>query len=91
MDKAYQLQFTKKTCTIKDKYGTFIGIGTRSRGNVFQLNPTETTCLVVKVDNSWLWHMIFCHTNFNNIVKDSSIFSVRDFPKIIKPTNIVCK
>ena len=39
-------------CIIKDKDGKMIGIGTRSRGNVFQLNPTEVTCMVAKVDNS---------------------------------------
>ena len=68
-----------------------IGTRTRSRGNVFRLNPTEITCLVAKVDNSWLWHRRFCHINFDNIVKFGSIFAVRDLPKIIKPTNVVCK
>ena len=68
-----------------------IGTSTRSKGNVFQLNPIEMTCLVAKVDNSWLWHRIFCHINFGNIVKVSSTFVVRDFPKIVKPTNVVCK
>ena len=52
MDKGYQLQFSKKTCTIKDRDGRIIGIGTRSRSNVFQLNPTKMTCLVAKVDNN---------------------------------------
>ena len=76
---------------IKDKYGKVIGIGTRSRGNVFQLNPTEMTCLVAKVDDSWLWHKIFSHINFDNIVKTSSMFAVRDLPKIEKPTNTIYK
>ena len=35
VDKGYQLQFIEKTCMIKDKYGKVIGIGTRSRGDVF--------------------------------------------------------
>ena len=49
------------------------------------------SCLVAKVDNSWLWHRRFCHINFDNIVKVSSTFEIRDLPKIVKPTNIVCK
>ena len=49
------------------------------------------TCLVAKVDNSWLWHRRFCHIKFDNIVKVSNIFAIRDFPKITKPTNVVCK
>ena len=62
MDKKYQLQFIEKTCTIKDKDGKMIGTGTRSKGSVFQLNPTEMTCLVAKVDNS-------CVNQINSIDK----------------------
>ena len=49
------------------------------------------TCLVVKVDDSWLWHKIFCHINFDSIVKTSRMFAVRDLPKIVKPTDTICK
>ena len=54
VDKSYQLQFTEKTCMIRDKDKKVIGIGTRSRGNIFQLNPTKMTCFIAKVDDSWL-------------------------------------
>jgi hypothetical protein len=74
---------------IRDKDGKVIGIGTRSRGNVFQLNPTKTTCLATKVDDILLWHKIFFHINFDSIVKTSIIFSIRDLPKIIKYTNTI--
>ena len=39
---------------IRDKYGKVNGVGARSRCNVFQLNHTEMTCLVAKVDDIWL-------------------------------------
>ena len=91
MDKAYQFQFGNNTCTIKEKDGKVIGIGKRTRGNVFHLNPTEMTCLVAKVDNSWLWHRSFYHIDFDNIVKVSNTVAIRDMSKIIKPTNVVCK
>ena len=61
VEKGYQLQFTKKTCIIKDKDGKVTGIRTRSRSSVFQLNPTKITCLVAKVHDSWLWNKIFFH------------------------------
>ena len=35
VDKSYQLQFTEKTCMIRDKDGKVIRTGTISRGNVF--------------------------------------------------------
>lgn len=91
VDKGDQLQFIEKTYIIKDKDGKMIRTRTRSKGNVFQLNPTEMTCLVVKFDKSWLWHRRFYHINFDNIVKVSRTFVVRDFPKITNPTNVVCK
>lgn len=47
--------------------------------------------MAAKVDNNWLWQKRFCHINFDNIVKASSTFAVRDLPKIIKPANVVCE
>ena len=85
------VQFTEKTYIIKDKDGKLIGTSTRSKGYVFHLNPTKMTCLVAKVDNSWLWHRRFYHIKFDNIMKVSSTFLVRDLPKIIKHVNVVCK
>ena len=49
------------------------------------------TCLVAKIDNNWLWNKRFYHINFDNIMKVSSTFAVRDLPKIVKPIKIVCK
>ena len=74
---------------IKDKDGKVIGIGTRSRGNVFQLNPTKITCLVAKIDDSWLWNKIFCYINFDSLMRTSRMSVVRDFPNIVKPTNTI--
>ena len=71
VDKGYQLQFIENTCMIKDRDGKVIGTRTRSRGNVFQLNPTKMTCFIAKVDDSWLWHKRFYHINFDSIVRTS--------------------
>ena len=35
MDKGYQLQFGNDICIIKNKEGKLLGIGTKTRGNVF--------------------------------------------------------
>ena len=91
MDKGCQLQIGNDTCIIKDKEGKFLGTDTRTRGNVFHWNIIEITCLVAKVYNSWLWHIRFCHINFDNIVKVSNTLATRDLPKITKPFDIVCK
>lgn len=78
VDRGYLLQFIEKTCIIKDKHGKLIGTSTRTRGSIFQLNPTKMTCLVEKVDYSCLWHKTFCHINFDNNVKISTTHVVRD-------------
>lgn len=44
-----------------------------------------------QADESWLWHRRLGHANFDNLVKVSSKGLVRHFPKITKPTNIICK
>jgi len=32
-----------------------------------------------------------CHINFDNIVKISATQAMRDLPKLVKPTNSMCK
>lgn len=68
-----------------------IGIGKMTKGHVFQLNPTKMTCLVATIDDSSLWHKSFFHINFDNIINVRTTFDARDFPKIVKPANMVCK
>ena len=43
------------------------------------------------VDESWLWHGRMGHSKFDNIIKVSKKEVVRDFPKIVKPRNSVCR
>ena len=75
---------------IKDKDGKLIGIGIRSKGNVFNLNVIEMNFLVVRVDKIWLCHRRFFYIKFDNIVKAGSTFAIRDFPRIMEPTYVVC-
>ena len=49
------------------------------------------TCLVLKVDDNWLWHKKKIHINFDSILRTSRMFAIRDFLKIVKPTNIIWK
>lgn len=37
------------------------------------------TCLITKIDDSWLWHIRFCYINFDNIVKKRSSFPSKKF------------
>ena len=74
-DKDYYLQFKDESCTILDQSKNLNTSGTKTRGNVFHLNPSGVSCFVAKIDDSWLWHKRFCHVNFDNIVKASNTFA----------------
>ena len=43
------------------------------------------------IDDNWLWHRRLGHINFDNLVKISKLGAVRNLPKIIKPSNPICK
>ena len=50
----------------------------------------ETTCLVVKLDDVWLWHKRLCHVNFDNLISISKMKKVKGLPKLKKPDNTMC-
>ena len=62
----------------------------RNSNNVYILE-NEFQCYLSMVDESWLWHRRLGHLNFDNLVRISKKEAVRDFPKIVKPLNSVCK
>jgi hypothetical protein len=52
LDKDYRLRFENGKCSIRNKSRDLLALGTKTRGNVFQLNSVEVSCLMVKVDDS---------------------------------------
>ena len=62
----------------------------RNSNNVYILE-NENQCYLSMVDESWLWHKMMVHINFDNIVKVSKKEAVRDLPKIVKPLNSLCR
>jgi len=64
---------------------------TQTKGNIFHLSGTGKSCLIAQINQSWLWHRRMCHVNFDNIVKISSTQAVRDLPKLVKPTDSMCR
>lgn len=91
VDKGYDLQFKNGTFKILNASSIEIAFGTKTKGNIFHLNADEKRCLISEIDESWLWHRRMYHVNFDCMVRISSTQVVRDLPKIVKPTNLVCK
>jgi hypothetical protein len=44
-----------------------------------------------QIDESWLWNKIMGHIGFDNLIKINKKDVVRDMPRIIKPSNFVCR
>jgi hypothetical protein len=60
--------------------------------NVYILNiDEEEKCFLIQVDEIWLWHRRLGHLSFENLIKDNEKKAVRDLPKVIKPSDSICK
>jgi hypothetical protein len=51
----------------------------------------EEECHMSQEDESWLWHKRMGHLRFDNLIKASKKGVVKDMPKVIKPSDPVCK
>ena len=52
-----------------DEKGNLVGFGKQTKGNLFYLDLSESSCLIDNVEERWLWHKRLCHLKFDNIVK----------------------
>jgi hypothetical protein len=72
--------------------GKLLGTAPRTLENVYILNvKLKEDCHINSVDESWLWHIRLGHINFDNLVKVNNLGAVRNLPKIIKPSNAMCR
>jgi hypothetical protein len=92
-DQGHILIFYSQKCEIrKEGSGKLVAIAPRTSSNVYILDiKEEEECYMSQVDESWLWHKRMGHLSFENMIKDSIKEAVKDMPKIIKPSNHVCK
>ena len=51
----------------------------------------DSTCLIAKIDDVWLWHKRLCHVNFDNLINIINMKKVRGLPKLKKSDNVICK
>ena len=86
-----KVEFGNKIAKIYDTDGKLIGKGEQTRNNLFYLDMENPTCLVVRINDVWLWHKRLCHVNFDNLVSINKKKKVRGLPKLKKPKNTMCK
>ena len=51
----------------------------------------DSTCLIVKFDDVWLWYKRLCHVNLDNLISINHMKRVRGLPKLKRPDNVTCK
>jgi hypothetical protein len=67
-------------------------VAPRTSSNVYILNiDEEEKCCLIQVDESWLWLIRLGHLSFDNLIKTNEKKVVRDLPKVIKPSDSICK
>lgn len=67
-DNGYKFVFDSEGCKIRMN-GKKIAQGVRNDSNLYNLCEVEgQTCLISQEEESWLWHRILGHVNFDNMV-----------------------
>ena len=92
-DQGHILIFNSKECEKREEGpDILVATTTRTPNKIYILNEIgkEIFCLG-KEDESWLWHKIMGHINFDNLVKINKKEVVREILEIIKLANAICK
>jgi hypothetical protein len=92
-DQGHILTFDSQKCEIrKNDTGKLVAVAPRTSSNVYILDIEEKgKCCLIQVDESWLWHRRLGHLSFDNLIKANEKEAVRHLPKVIKPSNPICK
>lgn len=82
-----KVEFENRIAKIYDSNGKLIGKFDQTRSNLFYLDMEDSSCLMVQLDDVWLWHKRLCHVNFDNLISISKMKKVKGLPKLKKPNN----
>lgn len=86
----HQVAFESKKVKIFDDGGKLVGIGAQSKGNLFYLDNVESSYLMMKNEDAWLWNKRLCHVNFDNMIKIIRKKNIRGFPSLSKLDHVMC-
>jgi hypothetical protein len=92
-DQGHILTFDSQKCEIRKRNnGKLVAVAPRTYSNVYILNidEEEKWCLR-QVYERWIWHRRLVHLSFDNLIKDNEKKTVMDLPKVIKPSDSICK
>ena len=87
----YKVEFNQKKALIYNSEGELSSNGARTKGNLFYLDESIETCLMVKSEDVWLWHKRLCHVNFDSLVNINKMMKLRGLPILKKLENTIYK
>jgi len=92
-DQAHRLLFDSEKCEIRKEWSRkLVAIIVRTPNNIYILNEIgKEICFLGRENESWLWHKIMGHMNFENLVKIIIKVALIEMPKISKPVITMCK
>lgn len=74
-----------------DGKGNLVGTRNQTKGNLFDLDLSSSSCFLAHIEKIWLWHKRMCHVNFDNMVIIRKKIRVRGIPTLKKPKMAICK
>ena len=91
-DKGHFMIFDSKQCQIRDvKTNQLVGIATRTPNNIYILDEKDENRYLGNEDESWLWHKIIGHINFDNLIQLNKKEAIRDLHVIKNLSSSICK
>jgi hypothetical protein len=92
-DQVHKVTFDSQKCEIrKEGSRKLIATTARNSSNIYVLSEIgNEKCCLGKEDERWLWQKKMDHIHFDNLVKVTKREAVRERPRIMKPTNTLCK
>ena len=52
----FKVEFMDGKAKLMDSKGNLVGFGRQTKGNLFYLDLSESSCFIAQVEESWLWH-----------------------------------
>ena len=60
----FKVEFINGKSNLLDGKRNLVGIGRKTKGNLFYLDLNGSSCFISQVEERWLWHTSLCHVIF---------------------------
>jgi hypothetical protein len=92
-DQGHRLIFESEKCEItKEGSRKLVATTVRTPNNRYILNEIgKERCCLGRENESWIWHKIIGHMNFDNLFKVNRKEAIREMHEISKSTTTMCK